>query len=127
MVLPWLLKKPIVSGSDEAMEATGEATPLPVQVFLDSNLLLQRAIASQAGNLRLSSEPSLLARRIESQSKHAMPSRAAAVPAFRNSCVLLQASSEFSREAKITEEGGIFSRRESFWKRMSARKRRELE
>jgi hypothetical protein len=54
-----------------------------------------------------------------------MPSRAAA-PAFTNSCVLLQASSEFSRAAKITEEGGTFSRRESFWKRKSARKRREL-
>jgi hypothetical protein len=73
MFSPWLLKKAIVSGSDEAMEAMGEATPWPVHVFLVSNLLLQRAIASQVGNLSPSSAPSRLARSSESQSKQAIP------------------------------------------------------
>jgi hypothetical protein len=112
MFSPWLLKKSIVSGSDEAMEAMGEATPRPVHIFLDSNLLLQRAIASQAGNLSPSSEPSLLARRRESQSKQAIPS-GVANPAFKNSHVIRQASSEFSREAKIREEEGSVFRRGS--------------
>jgi hypothetical protein len=126
MFSPWFLKKAMVSGSDEAMEAMGEATPLPVHVFLVSNLLLQRAIASQVGNLSPSSEPSLLARRRESQSKQAIPLGVLS-SVLKNSCVLRQESSEFSKEAKIREVEGILLREASSWKRISVRKRRGLE
>jgi hypothetical protein len=126
MFSPWFLKKVSVSASDEAMEARGEATPWAVQVFFVSNLLLQRAIACHVGNLSPSSEASLLARSRESQSKQAIPSGVTRLD-LRNSCVFRQASSDFSREAKIKEEGGSFWRRGSSRKRRSVRKRRDFE
>ena len=112
MLSPRLLKKARVSGRDEVMEATGDATPRAVQIFLDSNLLLQRAIASHVGNLNPSSDPSLLASRRESQSKQAIPSRTAPL-VLKNSCVLRQDSSESFKGAKIRDREGSFSRRGS--------------